>query len=1245
MRRKIIKSFHFKYIEKNRIKQPNAIYALTNNNKKICSKLIISNLILLFITAFPILTKKHEDIFRYNFSYITLTLNGKGKKSIFYDEDGNSVCNIFQPPNEVHINDINQSNVNYEYTFNESKNIVKLIWHNKVTTTNCLFYKCKNVDEIDLSHFDSSSISGKIIGMFGNCESLISLDLSTFNISQVTDISHMFAYCYKLTSLNLSNFNTSKIERMFQLFHKCQLLTSLDLSSFDTSKVETMGYMFSGCKSLTSINLSNFNTPEISNISHMFQDCENLNSVNLSSFNFSKTIHMTLMFGECFSIKTIYFSNSETPELEYLGSIFRNCISLVSVDLSYFTTKKLKNIDNMFFNCSSLTSVNLSNFNTSTIILTNSIFEGCVNLEYVNLKNLGELSDNNYQYQNAFQGTPENMVICINETIAPRLTELIRRKDKTCYIIDCRDDWKSIQRKKNSEYKGCTDNCTNNINHIYQFQSLCKPSCQHGTYYDSINSVKKCKCQLDKCLLCANIEPVKDLCISCNKYYYPMENDPSNIGTYINCYNNLEGYYLDKSDENHYIYKLCFERCKSCEIGGDVLNHNCIECNSNYSFGISKNNYTNCYINCSYYYFFDDYGNYHCTDDFSCPQNFSKLQVDRRECKKHYGLDKTNEYEFLNKSYEYYPKESTEFINREHYSEVICNEENPFIIVKTQVCVDFCDIDAILSKSCVLKYIVETNKDSDERRKEEKDIEEIRTQEIKAQDKILDNIEKGFTSENFNTSNIENGNDVIIKDKKMTITLTTSDNQKNNSNNNVTTIDLGDCEDILRKAYNISKDKKLYMKKIDMMQEGMKIPKVEYDVYCKLNGSNLIKLNLSFCKNSKIGLSVPVVITESLDKLNTSSGYYNDLCYVSTSDSGTDIILEDRKKEFIKGNKTVCQDNCDFTKYDYNIQKAECSCDIKESSSSTAFMYINKTKLFENFMDIKNIANIKLLLCYRTLFNKDGIKHNIGSLTIIPLIIFHLVCIIIFYKDKLVIIKKRIKDIIFGIKNWKLVKAENRLKRRKKKSEMSKKEREEKEKAEKSEKINKDKESEDKKEINIVPQFGNSYTEKIKSIELAGINQNPPYKIKKKKHQIVINNNNLNASNNVRSNNIIQVNQEGNQINEKGKETIIQKARDVMAYNDLEKNLLSYKLALRYDKRTYCEYYISLIKTKHILIFSFYYNNDYNERVVKMDLFFVIFIIYFAVNALFFNDNTMHKIYEDKGRFHFEYQLPQILYN
>ena len=102
----------------------------------------------------------------------------------------------------------------------------------------------------------------------------------------------------------------------------------------------------------------------------------------------------------------------------------------------------------------------------------------------------------------------------------------------------------------------------------------------------------------------------------------------------------------------------------------------------------------------------------------------------------------------------------------------------------------------------------------------------------------------------------------------------------------------------------------------------MLIPKIEFDVYYKLNGTNLIKLNLSYCTDTKIDISIPVKISGNIDIHNSSSGYYNDLCYKTKSDIGTDITLKDRKNEFIENNKTVCQDNCIFSDYDNKIKKA-----------------------------------------------------------------------------------------------------------------------------------------------------------------------------------------------------------------------------------------------------------------------------------------------------------------------------------
>ena len=55
--------------------------------------------------------------------------------------------------------------------------------------------------------------------------------------------------------------------------------------------------------------------------------------------------------------------------------------------------------------------------------------------------------------------------------------------------------------------------------------------------------------------------------------------------------------------------------------------------------------------------------------------------------------------------------------------------------------------------------------------------------------------------------------------------------------------------------------------------------------------------------------------------------------------------------------------------------------------------------------------------------------------------------------------------------------------------------------------------------------------------------------------------------------------------------------------------------------------------------------DDYNSKIIKIFLFFFSLCLDFTINALFFTDDTMHKIYEDKGKFNLLYQIPQILYS
>ena len=105
--------------------------------------------------------------------------------------------------------------------------------------------------------------------------------------------------------------------------------------------------------------------------------------------------------------------------------------------------------------------------------------------------------------------------------------------------------------------------------------------------------------------------------------------------------------------------------------------------------------------------------------------------------------------------------------------------------------------------------------------------------------------------------------------------------------------------------------------------------------------------------------------------------------------------------------------------------------------------------------------------------------------------------------------------------------------------------------------------------------------------------------------------------------------------------------KKVNIYNDYEINNLEYSQALNLEnnKKNFFEIYKSQIKMNHIIIYTFFINDDYNSTTIKICLFLFWLCSEFFISCLFFNDKTMHKIYEDEGTYNLFYQLPKIIYS
>ena len=227
-----------------------------------------------------------------------------------------------------------------------------------------------------------------------------------------------------------------------------------------------------------------------------------------------------------------------------------------------------------------------------------------------------------------------------------------------------------------------------------------------------------------------------------------------------------------------------------------------------------------------------------------------------------------------------------------------------------------------------------------------------------------------------------------------------------------------------------------------------------------------------------------------------------------------------------------------------------------------------------------------MIKCYKLIFTKNGLKSNIGSYILIIILFIFIISIFIFYFKDFNSLKLQINEIVkIKIDNNNNIDKTNNIKEDKKR---------------------------DSKNNFIIETIGN----------------NPP-KTKTIKYKT-----NLNITNSkdlisfTIINNIFKDNK-----------------NNILNYIDSELNILIYEEAKRLDKRTYFEYYCSLLKLKHLLLFSFYPNNDYNSKIIKIFLFFFFFSLYFFINCLFFNDGMMHQIFEDDGTFNFIYSLPQIIYS
>ena len=415
---------------------------------------------------------------------------------------------------------------------------------------------------------------------------------------------------------------------------------------------------------------------------------------------------------------------------------------------------------------------------------------------------------------------------------------------------------------------------------------------------------------------------------------------------------------------------------------------------------------------------------------------------------------------------------------------------------------------------------------------------------------------------------------------------------------------------------------------------------------------------------------------------NENDSFYNDICATYTSENGTDMLLLDRKKDIytVSQNQSLCQSGCEIQSYNSTTKKAKCDCSINTENITDLNVdeLFDKKEIAQNFYNTLTNSNFHVLKCYKLIIDFSKISENIGEISMSLLFIIFIILIVIYCIKGRKTIHNQI-NYILELRNMNNKKSNNNKNNKNNKKEKIN--------DKKKTKINTNKKQTIKRKTNksVPPKkmkiISKNKRNKIKNKSISilkkssernlhekNINNNILLNVQiikpsKKSKTNIVNKNNSNKFYKGRNPKFINTTKKilyagsnikkklrsipNDKITERNLKTNKNKDNDnyFRNLNDQEMNSLEYEKAIKYDRRTYCQYYWSLLRKKQLILFTFLPANDYNIVSIKIALFITSFSLYFTINGFFFSDDTMHKVYEDKGAYNILYQIPQILYS
>ena len=472
------------------------------------------------------------------------------------------------------------------------------------------------------------------------------------------------------------------------------------------------------------------------------------------------------------------------------------------------------------------------------------------------------------------------------------------------------------------------------------------------------------------------------------------------------------------------------------------------------------------------------------------------------------------------------------------------------------------------------------------------DIEECKEEEDLIS--VINNIDYDILSY-YNTSHSE------MVTEQYTLQVYDTSTQKEAAAN-VSSISLGECEDILKKSNSIPSSEPLIIYTLDIVtNESSLVNEVKYSVF-DIRGN---PLDLSVCDDVGVNVSVPIkessevnitkmseLTDEGINIFNKSDPFFNDICVPYDSDDSAGLPFSKRKDLYMSS--TVCSIGCELVSIDNTTNKANCKCGIKDAKATA-------NQLKDKFSDTILNSNFFVVKCVNSVFNINNIKKNQGFFTFAGLFGCQLINILYFMITSV----KPIKLVIMNAID-KGVTVANPIKKK-----------------------NKNKKKKDSHITNDSRHIKRMNTNNL-LIREENRKNNYVQQSPSEKKNLIHKNNSIKV---YKTEDFYTSTRIFNETNPNTKKS----------YTEEELNDLSYDMAILYDTRSFCALYGNYLKYKQPILNAFIVETDTTLKSVKIAMLFLSIAMSFSFNALFFTESIQNKNYETNGNISFLVTLPKVI--